>query len=96
VSAKNKAAIVAAAASVAFAGMSMVEPHLPNQPAKTPGQIQQEQRDRSNEDLSDADEKQKDRYRDEGGDLLNANERDKLRPGEYRAPEPPRFRFLPR
>lgn len=98
-SAKNKAAVVAAAAGVAFAGMNLVTPHLPNQPAKTPGEIRQEQRDQTNGDLSDADEKQKGRYRDEGNDLVDADNSDRLRPGEHRpppeGPKVPRFRFIP-
>lgn len=99
-SAKNKAAIAAAAASVAFAGMSLVTPHLPNQPTETPAQIQQEQRDQTYSDLSDAEENQNGRYRDEGNDGVNADSRERLRPAEHRpppqVPEVPKFRFIPK
>lgn len=98
-SARDKAAVVAAAAGVAFAGMTMLEPHLPNQPANTPAQIQENRRDQSVEDLNDTDDAQKDRHREDGNALQDANERDKLRPGEHRPPpEPsiPKFRFFPK
>lgn len=95
-SAKKKSAIIAAAASVAFATMTMVEPHLPNQPVKTAEQIQQEQRNQSQNDLSDAVENQKNQNRDSGDDLADAESRDRLRPGEHRPPELPKFRFFPK
>lgn len=93
-SAKDKTAIVLGTAALAFAAMTMVQPHLPDQPARTPQQLQQDRLDKDVADLSDADENRKGRLREEGNDLLEADRRDRLRPGERRPPKVPSFRFV--
>lgn len=93
----SKAAVIGAAAGFAFATLSLVEPHLPDQPVRTPEQVREQRMQQDLEDLGDADGNQKARMRDEGNDLVDHLEEERLRPGEHRPPEgpkPPRLRFI--
>lgn len=54
----------------------------------TPEEIRQGQQQRRLEDLADADANSKQRMRDEGNDHINAENDQKLGPGERRPPEP--------
>lgn len=58
----------------------------------TPGGDHQPPRQGQLGDLSDADERSKDRMRDDANDHVDAEERRRLAPGETRPPEPRRPR----
>jgi len=56
----------------------------------TPDEVRQNRQQQLVEDLSDADENSKERMRESGKDHLDAENDQKLRPGEHRPPEPRR------
>lgn len=62
---------------------------MPNSPEQTDQQRRQQQV----EDLSDSQEKQNDKWRDDLGDGIDAEEQRKLQPGEHRPGQPPRIRI---
>lgn len=64
--------VTAGTAGIISGALWAVEPHLPNQTPPTQQQIQQQQQDRQINDLSDADQANKDRMRDEANYHLHA------------------------
>jgi len=87
---KSNALIVITVAGLAIGGLSALEP-------RTQAEIEQDRQQDQLGQLSDAQEIENDRRRKAGEDLLDANELDKLIPGEHRPPEGdlPRFRIRP-
>jgi hypothetical protein len=83
--------LTAGTAGLIAGGLWALEPALPNQTPPTQQQVQQNHDQRQIEDLSDADQNSKDRWRDEANDLVNAENDRKNTPGEFRPDL--RFRF---
>lgn len=57
-------------------------------PSPDPHERSRQQQQQQVNDLSDADQQQRDRYRDAGNDHVNAENARRVTPGEYRPPEP--------
>ena len=72
----------ATAVGLLVGGLQYLEP-------KTPEQTRQQQI----EQLSDSHEKTKERMRQDGEDIAEADRLDRLRPGEHHPPEKPRLRL---
>lgn len=56
----------------------------------TPEEVRRNHQQQMVDDLGDADDNSKQRMRDDGNDHLDAENDQKLRPGEHRPPEPTR------
>lgn len=82
-SAKKNLVVTLGTAGLVAGSLWILEPQLQkDKPALD--QVQQETTERNVENLSDANDKTKDRYRDEGNDLVNAENARKNAPGEIR------------
>ncbi len=80
-----KICVVATVAGLTGAGLKYLEP-------RTPEQLRQDRVQEQVEQLSDADEANKDRLRRDGEDAAEAHRRDRLRPAEHRPPDRPSVR----
>lgn len=87
---RDSALVAASVVVLAVGANELLQPASPGDDRQTPRQGQLD-------DLSDADENSKGRMRDEVNDLVDAEERRRITPGETRRPEPqrPRVRLRP-
>lgn len=76
--------LTAGTAGLIAGGLWALAPTLPNQSPPSREQVQQDHGQRQLEDLADADQGTKDRWRDEANDLVNAETKQKNTPGEIR------------
>lgn len=82
---RDTALVGASVVVLAVGANQMLQPSNPRDDLQPPRQGQLE-------DLSDTDERSKGRMRDEADDLVDAEERRRIAPGETRPPEPRRPR----
>lgn len=76
------------AIAVGFGTLALTVGTLQALQPKTVAELEQQRRDGLLEQLSDADEGSRQRMREQGQDLLEADSADRNRPGEHRRPEP--------